>query len=479
MLRTGALVLGFGVVGCAGQTSPATNITSTSVTLNGTVSCNAGDYGTWWWEYKALDASSWIATTPHSYSCSFNAGASVKKDISGLSADTHYLYHLVTDYQNRGTALYADSRGYLTTDQNDPAAAWSSFDTLASPPSSVPWGFFDQWRTYTDPAGATHTPTEQVNLAAAIGSDSARMGIPWASIESVKTDPQQLQSLSSWKTYDAIYNAMQAKGIRPIIVVSNAPAWARDPAAYCPYSGTPCSYPPAAAYDQRWKDFVAAVLVRYPQARALEVWNEENLARFWAPEPQPGRYETVLALAHQAKLETGSTVPVIIGGLSHPSTTTAAAWRADDFLDAIYQQPGGAGAFDGIGDHPYPMTSPWADHMWAAIDRIRAVRDRYGDGDKPIWITEVGISTDPNSSASVSLDQQGPVLANFYTSIATHESLRPGYHIAALTIYRFREDVGGTGDSGGYWGQFGVVTNRLVPKPAYCYLGSALGKPCA
>src|SRR4051812_11528259 len=40
--------------GCSEKTSPATNITKTSATINGTLYWNNGDGpGEWWWEYSA------------------------------------------------------------------------------------------------------------------------------------------------------------------------------------------------------------------------------------------------------------------------------------------------------------------------------------------------------------------------------------------------------------------------------------------
>src|SRR5262245_47414206 len=130
--------------------------------------------------------------------------------------------------------------------------------------------------------------------------------------------------------------------------------------------------------------------------------------------------------------------------------------RAMDFLDQIYATAG-ANAFEGIGSHPYPRTAPYVATMQNRLDALRSVRDKYGDNGTPLWITEVGITTDP--STGVDPDVQGDVLAELYRSIE-------GSDVAAFIIHRLH-DFGGD--------QYGVLNQDLTPKPAYCDLGNLIG----
>jgi Carboxypeptidase regulatory-like domain len=122
--------------GCSGETNPATNVTNTTATLHGTVSCNNGDSGTWWWEYRRAGAS-WTQTAHQAFNCTSSSGnVPVSKAISGLTPNSHYTFQLASSL-NGGATIYADSNGYATTTETDPAATYDAFDTGpdASPPT--------------------------------------------------------------------------------------------------------------------------------------------------------------------------------------------------------------------------------------------------------------------------------------------------------------------------------------------------------
>jgi hypothetical protein len=253
---------------------------------------------------------------------------------------------------------------------------------------------------------------------------------------------------------------MQQHTVKPVMLLFNAPGWARDPAATCPASA--CGYPPLAKYDPQWKNFVKAAVIRYRNVRAIEVWNEANLGQFWAPAANPSRYSAILKAAHSGVLAAHSTSPVLVGGLV-PATTSATNMSAKAFLGKVYATAGPA-AFEGIGAHPYPHQAPHVDTMWTRLDALRAVRDQYGDGATPLWITEVGISTDATSG--VTPDQQGDVITQLYRSTEGHD-------IASFVIHQLRDIA-----PEGYWNQYGVLYQDLTPKPAYCELGGAIGTAC-
>jgi len=220
-------------------------------------------------------------------------------------------------------------------------------------------------------------------------------------------------------------------------------------------------YPPLPKYDKQWKAFVKAAVKRYPNVRAIEIWNEPNLATFWSPAADPNRYATVLKAASAGVRAAGSNKPVLTGGL-FPATTNGGNVSAKEFLDRVYASAG-AGAFEGIGSHPYAHQASYVERMWTRLDALRAVRDQYGDGATPLWITEAGISTEATSG--VPPDQQGDLLAELYRSIEGHD-------VRSFVVHRLY-DVGSD-----YWGQYGVLHQDLTPKPAYCELGGAIGTAC-
>jgi hypothetical protein len=320
---------------------------------------------------------------------------------------------------------------------------------------TVPWGFNEDWGWWSG-GFSPKRASRQVQKAAAImrGSLSAnRFHVQWADVE-------RRRGRYRWGKSDHAYRAMQRYTAQPVMLLYNAPGWARDPRSRC--RAETCAYPPRPKYDRRWKRFVRAAVSRYPDVRAVEIWNEPNLSRFWAPRADPKRYTTILKLAHEAVVAANRIAPVLAGGLI-PTATRSGNISADEFLRQIYRRAG-AGGFEGIATHPYPRRAPFVQTMWNWLDALRAVRAENGDDATPLWITEVGIST--HSSSGVPLDRQGDLLVELYRSIQGHD-------VASFVIHRFQ-----AGAEGGYWNQTSVVDRYLLPKPAYCDLGAAIGIPC-
>ena len=324
----------------------------------------------------------------------------------------------------------------------------------AATPGTVPWGFNEDWGWANGAFKSAQTANLQVQKAGAVMPDTTsanRFHVMWSYVEGVR-------GRYDWSVSDAQYAAMQKYAQKPVMLLYRAPAWARDPARTCAWGGDEyCIYPPLPRYDKQWQAFVKAAVIRYPKVRAIEIWNEPNLARFWSPAADPVRYATILEEAHDAVRSARSTVPVITGGI-YPAATADGNVKAMDFLRQVYATAGPS-AFEGIGSHPYVYKAPYVDGMRSRLDALRTVRDENGDGATPLWITEAGISTD---SSGVPPAQQAGVIADLYHSIE-------GTDVRSFIIHRFY-DVGGD--------FYGVVNNDLTPKPGYCGLGAAIGTPC-
>jgi hypothetical protein len=341
-----------------------------------------------------------------------------------------------------------------------PAGASGTHLTATGSPGgpTVPWGFNEDWGWSNGSFSGAKMANLQLQKAGAIMPDSLsanRFHVMWSYVEGVR-------GTYDWSLSDAQYAAMQKYTPRPIMLLYRAPEWARDPARTCQWGAEElCIYPPLPQFDDDWKAFVRAAVARYPNVRAIEVWNEPNLATFWSPAADPSRYAAILSAAHEAVRAAGSSAPVLTGGL-YPANTTGGNVSASEFLDGVYATAG-AGAFEGIGSHPYAHQPSYVERMWTRLDALRAVRDRYGDGGTPLWITEAGISTEATSG--VPPDQQADVLAELYRSIEGHD-------VRSFIIHRLY-DVGSN-----YWGQYGVLYQDLTPKPGYCELGAAIGTAC-
>ena len=136
-----ALVAGTVLVlaGCTqGETEPATNVTAIGATLEAKGSCEQGDYGQWWFEYRPGSSGTWEAAGPHrnygplgsSFECP-DPNVEVSQVVNGLSPRTSHQFRLCgTNPTGWGHTAEecADSDGNLT---NDPP----SYDTFTTDPS--------------------------------------------------------------------------------------------------------------------------------------------------------------------------------------------------------------------------------------------------------------------------------------------------------------------------------------------------------
>jgi polysaccharide biosynthesis protein PslG len=361
------------------------------------------------------------------------------------------------------------------------------------PRQEPPWGFAGPWQDYcyrplrSPPryavdivlkgercrSGSTRfTTAQQIDLTARAGATIDRLGVFWSAVEPTPpvTRGGRRVHAYSWAPLVRVYKAMLSAGIRPVVLASGTPRWARQggwkrPGACRAPHGKPCSYPPSRRHLSDWRAFIAALLRRFPQMLALEVWNEPNLARFFAPHPSPALYSRLLRAADRAAHVSRVRAPVVTGGVTSSASRARGGIRAARFLSSIYELAGKA-SFDGIGTHPYPQGPPWAGSMSANLDRLRRVRDRFHDQATPLWITEVGVggTSARHREGSVGLAGQGPILARMYRGTQNSD-------VRAFMIYTLRDSP----TEGPKFEPFGVVRANLKPKPAYCYLARHLG----
>ncbi|MDX2161857.1 MAG: beta-galactosidase [bacterium] len=130
-----------------------------------------------------------------------------------------------------------------------------------------------------------------------------------------------------WVPLDIYLPAAQRQGLKVLISVVTAPAWAREPGANLERHGPP-------ADPQDYADFVTAILDRYPgMVHAVEVWNEQNLDREWTSTEGlvAANYVELLRTSYQAIKAVDPGVIVVSGALSPTGVSDGiGAW--DDFV---------------------------------------------------------------------------------------------------------------------------------------------------
>ncbi len=291
------------------------------------------------------------------------------------------------------------------------------------------FGFTENWDPTT------------VSMARGVGADSARLYVCWCVIEA---SPGRF----SWIGADIAYNQMLAQGQRPLVVAVGTPNWARTPGS-CPAGGS-CQFAPDRRFDANWQNFVRAMAQRYPQAMGVEIWNEPNYGVFFAPRSDPTRFTELLKLGHTAVKSVNPGMPVVSGGLAGATVVDPGGMADDQFLQGMYNA-GAKNYMDAIGDHFYPSARPLTFGMRTDLERIRGVRNRNGDGGKPIWVTEFGLSTAnfPGHDL-VSEPEQGAGLVSMYCVFARSAD------VPVALAFRLRD----TGDG------IGIFRSNNTPKPA-------------
>ncbi len=259
----------------------------------------------------------------------------------------------------------------------------------------------------------------------ALGATTGRLFVDWAAVE---PSPGQW----NWQQPDAEYQTMLAGGLRPLIVAFTAPCWAR-PSTDC--SNPYFTGPPDPDHDTDWTTYIQDLTTRYPQAIAIEIWNEPNLDQYFLPHANPTRFTQLLAEAYTAIKTIHPTMPVISGGLllAPPCTSPITGGECDQpFLTTMYND-GARNYMNGLGVHIYPSDyqngtptqwDPNAMTQW--LSQLTPIRTAANATNQPIWITEMGISTttQPGWPAPATPTQQATYLTDMIQTATSDGDVR-------------------------------------------------------
>lgn len=329
-------------------------------------------------------------------------------------------------------------------------------------PPSQQFGFSDN----TVQAGAA-SAGQVADLLKQGGSNVARVTFDWRVAEPFEDDYHL-------EVYDSIYREYLARGVRPIFTILFSPWWTWEESVSCDQWTQDCTYPPGRAHDGDWREIAALIAARYPRAAGIEIWNEPNLHWFWRPRPDVARYTELQKHAYAAIKSVSPTMPVVSAGLHNHLRTDEDDVSMTDFANGIYQN-GGKNSMDALNFHPYPWGHQQADFL-ESFAAIRKVRDSHGDGAKPLWVTEFGLSTTGDDPLNVfTAEQQASGLASDYRQI------RAMRDVDVVTIHTLVEPKGWRSyDPLDREVGFGVVDRYLRPKAAFCALAAERGvqAPC-
>jgi hypothetical protein len=228
---------------------------------------------------------------------------------------------------------------------------------------------------------------------------------PWAYLE-----PQE--GVYAWEQADRIISHAQDQGIRVIARLGMVPQWAQTPTSSSPQDSTPATLNtlPIEAYP-RFAAFAAAFAARYAdRVDQYIIWNEPNLAFEWGyAAVDPARYLDLLRIVYPTLHDADSSAVVLAGALAPTLEPPGSPHGLNDliFLEQLYAS-GAADFFDALAVHTYGFTFPAQrppdpDELnFRRVELLRAIMERYGDVNTPVFITETGWNDDPRWDKAVS-----------------------------------------------------------------------------
>jgi len=301
---------------------------------------------------------------------------------------------------------------------------------------------------------STMTPTALNSIyaqLAAAGVTWVRIDMGWASFEYA---PQQLTSSYVQIADDAV-NAARAHGLTVLADLWSTPPWANGNQA--------TNVPPSNPADYAWiANWAAAHFAG--RVSAWEIWNEEDTTSFWNP-PNPAAYTALVKAAYPAFKAGDPNATVVLGGTSYNDTSYLAALYADGIhgsFDALATHP-----YEGVADNPPTTADDGTEYTLTHVAAVHALMAQNGDGNLPIWFTELGWADHTNAPGTanwqlgVSPTQQGDYLVDTLRWVAQN---------APYVTHTFWYEATNETNTDIQNANYGLLTTGLTPKPDYTIL---------
>jgi hypothetical protein len=227
-------------------------------------------------------------------------------------------------------------------------------------------------------------PTPQnVDDVIASGSKYARYFVLWSDVEPNRGAFDGLLL----STYQDQFARLNAAGVKPVVVIMGAPAWANG--------SSDRLVPPHNAAD--FGAFTGTFAGRLRgKVAAYEIWNEPDEVAFWhGGAPDVGKYVALLKASHAA-IKAADPAALVIAG---PTTGNNYSW-----ISGLYGN-GAQGSFDAVAVHTdtacldrgpdffYREDGKIGQYSFLGYKTVHDVMAAHGDGDTPIWMTELGWSS--------------------------------------------------------------------------------------
>jgi hypothetical protein len=344
------------------------------------------------------------------------------------------------------------------------AIVWIVLGALAPAPPRAPLGSPQVVET-VQPQVCVHTRLidevdewkiqRSLQMVREMGAGTIVEFFPWAYIE-VGRD------VYDWGSTDRIVNQARNQGLHIIARMGLVPAWAR--AGNNAEFTTLNTLPPESYAD--FAEFVAIFAARYAGViDQIIIWNEPNLAFEWGYQQiDPAGYADLLRAVHAPAHAANPNVTILAAGLAPTLEPAGSPHGLNDllYLEALYEA-GARDYFDALAVHTYGFTQP--PEAAPAFDRLNFRRTellhdimaRYGDEDKPVYITETGWNDHPRWTNAVQPSQRAAYTVDAFRLAESWPWLE------RMCLWAFRYPA----ETHSYPDYFTLVTPDFQAKPIY------------
>ncbi|MCY4105458.1 MAG: beta-galactosidase [Chloroflexi bacterium] len=298
---------------------------------------------------------------------------------------------------------------------------------------------------------------QSLELVRELGAATIVEFFPWAYIEPHRSNFQ-------WEKVDRVQRQAENQGIQVIARLGLVPRWAQGDRDA---NEVTLNYLPTTAYED-FARFVGVFAERYAgKIDRLIIWNEPNLVHEWGYEELPPAevYVKLLAMSHAAAHAANPNVEVLLAPLAPTLEPAGSPYGLDDLIYLERILAAGAGeVFDAVALHTYggnrpPEEAPAVQRInFRRMELHRSLLKRYGQGEKPVYVTEFGWNDHPRWVHAVSTAQRSE-----YTLAAYRWAEKRWPWLEELCLWVLRFPV----DAGDYRDHFTLLTSEFQVKPLY------------
>lgn len=301
---------------------------------------------------------------------------------------------------------------------------------------------------------------EMCRLMKELGCDLTRIELRWTLVE-------RERGVYDWSEYDRLVDLLISYDIEPMFMMYCAPEWAmvgppedKDLFIRLEMENLYTVVWPRTEYKPEFARFIETAASRFKgRVRLFEYWNEpDGMAGPTVLRDEEGKatsirfggdpilYADWLRVMYPALKRGNPDAVLCVGSLTNVDGR---------FIEAVYAS-GCGDMIDAVSVHPYAHDGVRADF----IDNVRQVMTRYGDWEKPIWLTEFGWSCQ-NDPESDSAKHQANVIRKVFSRIEERFPFVSQAYFFTLNNWRDVEHDPQRENG------FGIVNYYLKKKPGF------------